>query len=190
MTSEKKTGIKLELNNIFSNPLYILWILIPFTFFSLVTTKVDWYMIPLFPPLSILCGWYLTDHINAKKTFLTGKKILVLLVFFVMLFEAVSVIVINSQDKESYQKIFKILKSYPPSSVYFVDRGRNQAEIFLAKVVYRYNVKKTDDINTAISQSETGDFIFTADEKNNYSNMENNFKILSRADGYLLGIKE
>lgn len=56
-----------------------LWVFIPLLFFSIAKTKVRWYIIPVYPPLSILIG------ILGSKFLVTSRKAVIMAVFFAFL---------------------------------------------------------------------------------------------------------
>lgn len=59
--------------------LFILWFAVVFLFFSLSDTKRDLYLLPLFPPLSLLVGVYIDDLVAGKVPLgKLAKRILVL----------------------------------------------------------------------------------------------------------------
>lgn len=62
----------------------ILWVIIPFMMFTFAKTKVRWYILPIYPPLSILIG------VLASKILMNGKLIIRILLLSAILFVSYS----------------------------------------------------------------------------------------------------
>lgn len=59
------------------------WIVIPLLLFSIAQTKIDWYMLPVYPPLAILIGVLGGQHIKSGKRWMSYLAILsVIMVYF------------------------------------------------------------------------------------------------------------
>jgi len=58
-------------NNLYGEPLYFLWILIPLLIATLLKTKIPWYINPVYPPLAIALAWHINKIINGQE-----KKVL------------------------------------------------------------------------------------------------------------------
>jgi 4-amino-4-deoxy-L-arabinose transferase-like glycosyltransferase len=62
----------------------ILWVIIPFMMFTFAKTKVRWYILPIYPPLSIIIG------VLASKILMNGKLIIRILLLSAILFVSFS----------------------------------------------------------------------------------------------------
>lgn len=62
----------------------LFWVLVPFILFSFAKTKVRWYILPIYPPLSIIIG-VITSKVLLKAKWLY-KVILSILIIFVSIF--------------------------------------------------------------------------------------------------------
>jgi 4-amino-4-deoxy-L-arabinose transferase-like glycosyltransferase len=71
----------------------IYWIIVPLIFFSLSSSKLVLYVLPLYPGVGIICAWYFVNKISNQKQF---EKILYWLVMSIAMIMAVSFIVISS----------------------------------------------------------------------------------------------
>jgi 4-amino-4-deoxy-L-arabinose transferase-like glycosyltransferase len=61
-----------------------LWVIIPFMMFTFAKTKVRWYILPIYPPLSIIMG------VLASKILMNGKLVIRVLLLSAILFVAFS----------------------------------------------------------------------------------------------------
>lgn len=68
-----------------------LWVVTVFTFFTLSQTKLVSYILPMYPPLAIIVGWYI-DKIMTEKRQDAFKKTAVLITFFTIMFEIALII--------------------------------------------------------------------------------------------------
>jgi 4-amino-4-deoxy-L-arabinose transferase-like glycosyltransferase len=158
--------LKWKWNPFYSNPIFLIWIIVPFVLFSLVTTKVDWYLNPIFPPLSILCAWIIADKMDFSGKW--KKMVLLTVAAVVLLFEAASISVIQLQHKESYLNILqKLPLAEENQTIYFVNRERNQAEVFMAEVTKSYQVKNIGNKDIFALEAQKNDAIFMEDNQNN-----------------------
>jgi 4-amino-4-deoxy-L-arabinose transferase len=71
----------------------IYWIIIPLIFFSVSSSKLVLYILPLYPGLAIVCAWYFVHRISTQKHF---EKILFWFVFSITTIMAVSFAAVSS----------------------------------------------------------------------------------------------
>lgn len=135
--------------------------------FSLVTTKVDWYLVPIYPALSIIVGWHIARWDDDRRA--SGKKIPHLWTIgtaaYLALFVVVSAIVVYSQEKETDQKLWMQLKPQP-SAVIFLKEERNQADLYIANAVKGFPVREALSLDDALSNIRPGEVLFTRNSSN------------------------
>jgi 4-amino-4-deoxy-L-arabinose transferase-like glycosyltransferase len=71
----------------------IYWLIIPLGFFSLSSSKLVLYVLPLYPGLAIVCAWYFVNKISNQKRF---TSILFWFVFSIAIIMAISFVAIDS----------------------------------------------------------------------------------------------
>jgi 4-amino-4-deoxy-L-arabinose transferase-like glycosyltransferase len=86
----------------------VLWVLIPFILFTIAKTKIRWYILPIYPPLSIIIG-VLTSKILMKSKWLTRVLLIILIVSVSIFYEVkINTYLNNSKPKLKQCLIEKI----------------------------------------------------------------------------------
>ena len=126
--------------------LAVLGTLVPLVLFSIVPTKLVWYIDPIYPPLAVLTGWLTVRVLKDLKFQKMGKCIfLVLFIFTLIRTEREIWKIINIPDVRSSQQLLGELAkmNVPPRSEILMQQW-GQADRFMAEVVCGLNPVKCE----------------------------------------------
>lgn len=135
----------------------VVWALVVLVIFSIVKTKLHWYMVPIYPALSILIGW------GMSKIF---KK---LTVFLVLIFTAASLMylsvdksIFNLDYSPEIKKIALTVKGIIPENqkIYLCNIGDPGIQFYFGDI--RINISDSKEIQNLIKEPNKY-FVFNAD---------------------------
>ncbi len=144
----------------------VIWISLVMLIFTFAKTKIFWYIIPLYPAISLLMGY----HINQLQQLFKIEKAKFMGVFLiVMIIPFFSILTLTqSMVVEPYQMSIKNLK---PKLVKFnvvyihSDEDRQSGFLYLNSYV-KENVKVYNDLNTISASSGDGIITFNSERYN------------------------
>lgn len=148
----------------------VIWISLVMLIFTVAKTKIFWYIIPLYPAISLLIGYHINNlqqHFKIEKTKFMGMFLIVMIIpFFSILTITQSVVV------EPYQMSIKDLK--PELSKYNVvyihsDENRQSGFLYLNSYVKK-NVNVYNDIKNISANSGDGIITFNSERYNYLAN--------------------
>jgi 4-amino-4-deoxy-L-arabinose transferase-like glycosyltransferase len=147
-------GFKADIKN---KPLIlvVLGTLVPLTLFSIVPTKLVWYIDPIYPPLAVLTGWLTIRLLKEPKIQKVGKVIVFLLVTVAMIRSEREIWkIINIPDSRPSQKLLSelVAMNVPPRSE-ILKASWGQADRFMAEVVCGLNPVSFKNPEDALSES-------------------------------------
>lgn len=164
----------------------LLWILIPLILFSIANTKLDWYIYPVFPAISVLIG-YLSKEIVLTK----NKKMIIYYLFFVMIAFVIYQKNITenllSPTTSSSQLLLKdpSLQKYQEYKVFdynnIVTGEAWEQSMVLASELYRDFQVMTGDFNSFVAE-EDALLILPKTEENEAFIISNNLTVISSND--------
>ncbi len=156
--------LSLELNSFYNEPLVFIWMAFPFVFFTLITTKVDWYMVPAYPAFAIFIAWHLADILESGNE-LCKKLIKYGSIATVLLYESALVTIIHLQSRPENQIIiYELNHKERNKSFFFLNRERNQDEVFIAKVIKGFKIGYVNNLEEFLKISKEGDLLFLKNE--------------------------
>jgi 4-amino-4-deoxy-L-arabinose transferase-like glycosyltransferase len=147
--------ILIKLNPFYQNHIFIIWIFVPLLFAFLVKTKLEWYIMPAFPALSILIGWHLHDMM-LNQHFLFKKTIAVLLpIFFIITEIAIGGYTFfpfpGAAQKKAFQDVIIQIhrENFPGNlkNIYRIQSEWSPSEYFTANAIKELQPKKIDSIS-------------------------------------------
>lgn len=84
---------------------HLLWFFIPFMGFSLVKTKLIWYVYPCIIPLSIVAGVFIGRFLKSERLYYKTKWAITALILFITIFYAKDCYnIISNQNADAYQQ--------------------------------------------------------------------------------------
>jgi 4-amino-4-deoxy-L-arabinose transferase-like glycosyltransferase len=188
-----KPALSLELSEFFHNPLVFLWAALPFALYSLVTTKVDWYMIPVYPALAASAGWLCAELLGEKRAFriVTPVRLLVYCGFFALLYAVALPAVVIGQDRDTYQRAMLSLPHAKGATMWFADRSRNQGEVYVAEAMMGYRPAWiSNSFAPFLASTNRADVLFGTERAlKNPGGGTNGLRILFRVDGFFAAAK-
>jgi 4-amino-4-deoxy-L-arabinose transferase-like glycosyltransferase len=102
-----------------------LWIVVPLAIYTNAKTKIQWYILPVYPALAILCGVFFAKIIKEKRT---NEKLKLALISLIIILSVTSEVIIYrnisrfTQDKiECTLKVMKDLDGYKNYKIYTQD---------------------------------------------------------------------
>ena len=63
----------------------VFWIAIPLVFFSISSSKLILYVLPLYPGIAILCSWYFTNRLKSKEAFSAAMSYFISVIALIMI---------------------------------------------------------------------------------------------------------
>lgn len=187
-------------NEIFKNPTILIYLLSTLIPAFLSKTKTEWYVMPVFPALSIIIAWFLSEIItqNQEGFFLALRRIsITLLTIFSLIAEGLILsFTLNPylrvvqykpgafQDFMSEVYLQKLLLSedIPKNSIVgLVNTSVSQSYYFLSKAVKEYTLIEAS--LESISQQEREIFIISKDLA---KEVKKPFKVLDSSVGWIL----
>lgn len=187
----------IRLNAFFREPFFLYWIVVPFALFSVTAVRLDWYILGVYPPLSVLVGWYLkemSDSARVRYRRFPGAfwpQITVLAI--AALFTVASVAVIHIQDRDSEQRVLVewTERGNRERTVFFVNRGENYGEIFLASVLRGCRIRRVFSVDDYLGEGLPGDVVHLPDQPGYRTLIETkNLGILAVSNGWILAEKK
>lgn len=179
--------------------LVFLWITIPLILYSIAKTKVEWYILPLYPPLSICCGAFFSKQIkkvNLKKHVSIGLSLSIILI--ALSYESFIIYHLYNYNAEPLQvSINEISKqqTYKGFSIYIVSGDASikgvwgQADTFAAELYGDFKTKNgglkaflKDNKNKVMLISPINSPI-------NYDINKYNLKVLTKENNYYFLLK-
>lgn len=139
----------------------VLGILVPLILFSIVSSKLTWYINPIFPPLAILVGWSSYNILKDERN--TGRFRAFVVFFALMVF-------VLTEGAILHRAIF-VSKPEPQALLYEVKgkellRGRDiyakwwsQSDFFTAKVIGGLKPKNIEDDRQYLEFGNPGDLL-------------------------------
>lgn len=151
--------------------LLIIWISIIFIFFTVARTKIFWYIMPIYPALSLLTGYnadILQRHVKIEK-----KSFFILVLIF-MIIPVLSIIELTQSSYiEPQQQTIKELKSEIGNfSVLYIhsDENRQSIYLYLNSFVKDKVIVYSGDINNLNTSKGDGIITFSSGRFNSLSN--------------------
>lgn len=175
--------------------LICLWIVLPFILYTIAKTKIEWYILPIYPPIAICCGALFSKFLMQENH---NRKVLIALVsvFLIIVLDyqvAISYIVHNYNDNPCQTSIRKVseLHIYNNYNLYttkkdFHDKGIwSQTDILATELYGNFNAKNGGF--RAFSKDRTHKALLIAPENSDtwFSIKEHSLKIAARTNGYL-----
>ena len=140
----------------FKNKLLILAVLgtlVPLVLFSIVPTKLVWYIDPIYPPLAVLTGWLTVRVLKDPRLQKTGKCIFLLLLIFTLIRTEREIWkIINMPDvRPSQQLLGELAKMNVSPHTEILMQQWGQADRFMAEVVCGLNPVKYEKPEEALN---------------------------------------
>lgn len=186
--NNNEVKISINLSNFYKEPIIFFWLVIPFIMFSLIRTKVDWYLVPIYPPFAIFCGWHIAEIFEKKSfLFLNRKSIFIGVCLTILTYLTLLITIIEIQSKPENQiLIYNLPKNKnAEQTFYFLKRIRNQDEVFIARVLKNYNIKYIEKIEDFLNTGKEGDLIFSEVDEINIKILSN-LKIISSNNSFII----
>ncbi len=110
--------------------LFVIWIFVIFIFFTIAKTKIFWYIMPIYPALSMLIGY---DIEILRRSLKIRKKLFMLIFFLVMISPLITIVQLTeSIYKEPVQITIKELKEdINGLDVIYIHSEENRQSIYL-----------------------------------------------------------
>lgn len=143
-----------NLNHIKNNKyimLIILWIIVPLILYTIAKTKIEWYILPVYPPIAICCGALFSKFVTRKgvkkKSYIALTIIFLFIAFSSQTFILHVLINDNNDPYQSSIKELSMLHKYDASNLYMVKtdvhpRGIwSQTDILAAELYGNFKTK-------------------------------------------------
>jgi 4-amino-4-deoxy-L-arabinose transferase-like glycosyltransferase len=164
----KRFPLQIESNDFFKDKLLVFSIFIPLIIFSLVKTKLGWYIVPIYPPLAIMLAWYFNDLMEGSEPKKTKRWQIVFIVLFLLAEVRVIGGIYQDQTIDKEQQLLLSLNSTVKGSTIYRDHW-TQSGIFITEVVKGQNPVEISSLNEFSEKASSGDMLLL---ENNVENRE------------------
>ena len=174
----------------------LLWFLVPILLYSCAKTKIDWYILPINPPLAIICGAVFSKFLKELDVKHAAKKVLAIgIVASILIYEGFLCIEIALAKNDSIEFALKQMgqsrkyseyRIYTASGYYCVEGTWQQPHLLSAELWCDFKtINGGMDKFLEDTSPKTLLFVPSKDYDKNYLD-KHNLKIIDSKNGYLL----
>ncbi|WP_445505463.1 hypothetical protein [Niallia sp. 03091] len=122
----------------------LLWVIIPFSVFTIAETKLRWYILPLYPVMALLIGIFVSKIIKTSKNGFLNIMVVFMIIFTFCKYEMEILHNIRNMRLPDVQEVLKELESkekYYGYDIYIYENGWSQSKILAAELFGDLHVK-------------------------------------------------
>ncbi|MGP7818129.1 ArnT family glycosyltransferase [Niallia sp. 01092] len=122
----------------------LLWVIIPFSVFTIAETKLRWYILPLYPVMALLIGIFVSKMIKTSKNGILNIMVVFIIIFTFCKYEMEILNNIQNMRLPDVQEVLKKLESkenYHGYDIYIYEKGWSQSKILAAELFGDLHVK-------------------------------------------------
>ncbi|WP_160676126.1 glycosyltransferase family 39 protein [Clostridium sp. C8-1-8] len=183
-----------SLKKYISNKIYVdgitlmcTWVLVPFILYSIVKTKINWYILPIYPAMAIAIGITVSIILKEQeRNILSQLFIIAMVTFSVYKYEVIISRNISIITMDSNQELMKVIGNnleYKGKPLYMYNCEREQ-NVFLSAELYADLKPSNEGLEGFLKDSTKNAMLFvTKDQFNKLGNERYKLKLLLEGDG-------